>query len=94
MIVSGHVQGVAGKAHLSITGSAHLCNILSAVTLALAAGLKPFRIWDILPSCSLPSGRNQWIPLSCGAKAFLMLTMPVRKCYSSIESFFITNCKR
>ena len=67
--VSGHFQGLEGRACLDMTGSAHLANVMSAVTLALASGVKPARLWERLPSCSLPSGRSQWITLSCGAQA-------------------------
>ncbi len=69
LIVSGHIQGVEGGASVPVAGPIHLGNLMSAVGLALFAGLKPDQIWERLSFCRLPSGRNQWVKLSSGAQA-------------------------
>ncbi len=67
--VEGHIQGVWGASSLQVSGPAHLNNILTAVCLALSAGVKADQIWKGLAFCRLPSGRNQWVRLSSGACA-------------------------
>ena len=66
--LSGHIQGVKGNVLVPVTGSVHLNNIMCSVALALATGLTEKTIWDRLPLCHLPPGRNQWIKLACGAE--------------------------
>ena len=67
--LSGHIQGVKGNVLVPVTGPAHLNNIMCAGALALATGLKEQTIWERLPLCRLPQGRNQWIKLKSGAEA-------------------------
>ncbi len=69
LVVSGHFQGVSASTQVPIVGEAHIHNLMAGGCLALLAGLKPAQVWESLPFCDLPSGRNQWFRLSSGAKA-------------------------
>jgi len=69
LIVKGCLQGVQGSTKVAVTGAEHLSNLMQAAALALAARLTPEQIWQSLPLCQLPPGRNQWVTLQCGAKA-------------------------
>lgn len=68
-LVRGHIQRVQGVASVPVVGPIHLSNLMSAICLALFAGLKPDQIWKRLSLCRLPAGRNQWVELSSGAWA-------------------------
>ena len=51
-----------------VVGAAHLCNLMAAATVAMAAGMTSSQIWEGLSICRLPVGRNQWVRLKCGAR--------------------------
>ena len=67
--LSGHITGLEKKkVFVPVFGSHNIYNLMSAAGLSLAAGLSPEQIWDALPICSLPWGRNQVISLPAGPK--------------------------
>ena len=67
--VAGHFRGVRGFVSVPVVGAAHLNNLMAAAALALASGLTGDQVWERLPFCRLPVGRNQWLDLSSGAQA-------------------------
>ncbi len=69
LFVSGHIQGVKGKAILPVTSPVHLNNIMCAGALALATRLEEKTIWQNFSLCHLPPGRLQWIKLAQGGEA-------------------------
>ncbi len=69
LVLTGHIQGVSKQVRVPVTGKAHLNNLLSAVAVAVAAGVSPSQLWEGLAHCTMPMGRNQWVNLHCGARA-------------------------
>ena len=69
LVLTGHIEKeTASNIKVNIVGSAHLSNLSAAGAVAMAAGMKPDQIWQALPACKLPPGRNQWVNLKCGAR--------------------------
>ena len=61
LVVKGCIRGEKGVCRISLSGSHHLTNIMSAVGLALALGQKPEDIWGKLSFLTSPEGRFQWM---------------------------------
>lgn len=54
---------------LPLFGEQNVANLMTAASLALAAGTKPEVIFSQLPKCQTGWGRNQWVELASGARA-------------------------
>lgn len=64
----GKIAGVAGKASVSVFGPHNVYNIMGAAAFALSVDISPKQIWQSLPECKTPWGRNQKVKLKCGAE--------------------------
>lgn len=63
MRVKGSIEGISGNTNLSFSGPHQLENLMCAASLALAAGINPKTIWQRLPLCRMPEGRQNWFEL-------------------------------
>jgi len=59
-LVEGHIGSVFSSAQVSFSGFSNLENLMCACTLALAAKIDPQKIWNCIPYCQLPKGRQEW----------------------------------
>ena len=57
--ISGHIQGVSGKAHLPLSGKHHLTNVGIASAICLGCGVEPSKIWKTLSHLRPCWGRNE-----------------------------------
>ena len=67
--LKGQIAGVPGDVFVPIFGKHNVTNLLTAASLALAAGLKPQQIWQGLKNCQSHWGRNQKVKLKSDAIA-------------------------
>ena len=67
--LKGQIAGVPGDVFVPIFGKHNVTNLLTAASLALAAGLKPEQIWQGLKNCQSHWGRNQKVKLKSDAIA-------------------------
>jgi len=65
--VSGHIRGVHGSQRIAIFGRHHITNIMAAISLNLALGVEPQKIWSALSHLKTPWGRTQLIHTQSGA---------------------------
>ena len=57
--LSGHITGLEKKkVFVPVFGKHNIYNLMSAAGLSLAAGLTPEQIWNALPLCSSPVGKE------------------------------------
>ena len=68
MRIRGEIRGVGGETTVPVFGRQNITNLMSAATLALAAGMNPSDIWNAFPKCHTVWGRNQWVKLPSGAR--------------------------
>lgn len=68
LTVDGEIKGVFGSAEIPVFGKHNITNLMTAASLALAAGMSPQEIWKALPECRSAWGRNQWVQLKSGAR--------------------------
>lgn len=67
--IIGHIQGQSGQTLVHVIGRHNVTNLMSAVTLALAAGMTPPEIWVGLSELHDSAwGRNQVLALENGAR--------------------------
>lgn len=65
----GSIRGVSGRVWVPVLGRHNVANLMSAASLALAAGVKPEEIWKDLGEIRDSAwGRNQMLPLKNGAR--------------------------
>jgi len=69
MRIAGYIGNMAGETSVPVFGRQNVNNLMSAVSICLAAGLSPRDIWAALPLCRTVWGRNQWVSLKSGARA-------------------------
>lgn len=60
MNIEGLIGGVAGRERVFVSGACHLENLMCASSVALACGIRPEEIWQKLPLCRTPPGRQNW----------------------------------
>jgi UDP-N-acetylmuramoyl-tripeptide--D-alanyl-D-alanine ligase len=68
LVVEGEIKNVSGSVSVPVFGKHNITNLMSAASLALAAGMSPQEIWQALPLCRSAWGRNQWVNLKSGAR--------------------------
>ena len=57
--IEGQIAGVPSTAQVPLFGKESVENLMCASTIALALGVSPERIWEKLPECRRPKGRQQ-----------------------------------
>ena len=60
MDIEGLIGGVSGRSRIFISGACHLENLMCAGSVALACGVSAKEIWQKLPLCRTPPGRQNW----------------------------------
>lgn len=90
-LIEGHIYSVQSKAQVSFSGQPNLENLMCASALALSVGLEPKQIWNLLPQCQIPEGRQEWIQIQ--DKNISILFDAYNANPSSME-FFLNSCER
>ena len=60
MDIEGMIDGVPGQAKVFFSGECQLENLMCACAAALACQINPKDIWQRIPKCQLPPGRQSW----------------------------------
>ena len=90
-LIEGVIGGEKSKAKVLFSGQANLENLMCACALALGAGVKPQKIWSLIPQCELPEGRGQWFRLK-NLKADIFFD--AYNANPSSMDFFLQTCKK
>ena len=87
-LVKGHIGGKSSQAWLCFSGQPYLQNLMCASAMALGAGISPQEIWQKLPLCTLPKGRQQLIKHNK-----ISIFFDAYNANPSSMSFFIQTCE-
>ena len=89
--IKGWIGDFHSKTKISLFGKENLENLMCASTIALAMGVNPKRIWEKLPECRKPKGRQE---------TFFLKEKEVTLCFDAYNAnpssmdFFLNYCKQ
>lgn len=90
-IVQGHIGAFKSKAKIPLFGKENLENLMAAAAIALAMGIPPQRIWEKLPECRKPKGRQE---------SFVLKEKNLSICFDAYNAnpdsmeFFLKHCEQ
>lgn len=90
-LIEGHIASVKSQARLSFAGTANLENLMCACALALAVGVKPQKIWELIPQCALPEGRQEYFQIK---DKDISILFDAYNANPSSMNFFLKTCEK
>ena len=89
-IIEGHIDSVKSQAKVLFSGNQNLENLMCACGLALGAGIDPKEIWNLIPKCRLPKGRQEWFQIK---RKNISILFDAYNANPSSMSFFLDSCE-
>ena len=62
-LIEGSLNSIHSKIEVSFSGKHNLENLMCACALALGTGIDPKQIWNFIPKCKAPVGRQEWFEI-------------------------------
>ena len=90
-LIEGQINSVQSKARLSFSGKHNLENLMCACGLALGAGIDPKKIWNFIPKCKPPAGRQKWFQIK---EKNISILFDAYNANPSSMNFFLESCKK
>ena len=90
-LIEGRIGSIKSRAKILFSGSPNLDNLMCACGLALGAGIDSQEIWNLIPQCRLPSGRQEWFQME--DKSISILFDAYNANPSSMD-FFLKSCEK
>ena len=88
-LIEGCIGSIKSKARVLFSGGPNLDNLMCACGLALGAGIDPQEIWNLIPQCRLPSGRQEWFQIKDQSISILF---DAYNANPSSMDFFLKSC--
>lgn len=90
-LIKGFIGSVPSQTAVTFHGQQNLENLMCACGLALGASISPERIWELIPKCRLPEGRQNRIHLK---EKNLSIFFDAYNANPSSMSFFLESCDK
>lgn len=90
-LIEGRIGSVKSKTEILFSGDYNLENLMCACGLALGAGVDPKTIWDLIPQCKPPSGRQEWFQME---DKNISILFDAYNANPSSMSFFLKSCEK
>ena len=88
-VVAGHIGPVRSQVKVTFSGAPNLENLMCASALALGAGIDPKEIWQKIPQCRLPKGRQEWFQVK---DKNISIVFDAYNANPSSMDFFLQSC--
>ena len=90
-LIEGCISSVPFQTRLSFYGQQNLENLMCACGLALGASIPPEEIWNLIPQCQLPKGRQNWFHIK---EKNLSILFDAYNANPSSMTFFLESCEK